>query len=60
VDHIAFEIDLADFESEKQRLEQQGISVTTAEHPWVHWRSLYISDPEGNMVEYVCFDPSVE
>ena len=59
VDHIAFDIDLADFESEKQRLEQLGVAVSTAEHAWVHWRSLYVSDPEGHTVELVCYDPSV-
>jgi len=59
VDHIAFEIDLADFEPEKRRLEKQGVAVRTAEHPWVHWRSLYVTDPEGHTVELVCYDPSV-
>ena len=59
VDHIAFEIDLADFESEKQRLEQLGVAVCTAEHAWVHWRSLYVTDPEGHTVELVCYDSSV-
>lgn len=59
VDHIAFEIDLADFAAERQRLEQLGLSVETAEHGWVHWRSLYVRDPEGNQVELVCYDPSV-
>jgi catechol 2,3-dioxygenase len=59
VDHIAFEIDLADFESQKQRLEQLGVAVCTAQHAWVHWRSLYVTDPEGHTVELVCYDPSV-
>ncbi|HET6325627.1 MAG TPA: VOC family protein [Planctomycetaceae bacterium] len=59
VDHLAFEIDLADFEPERQRLEALGLAVTTAEHGWVHWRSLYVDDPEGNMVELVCYDQSV-
>ena len=59
VDHIAFEIDLADFESEKQRLGHLGVAVSTAEHAWVHWRSLYVTDPEGHSVELVCYDPSV-
>ena len=60
VDHIAFEIGLADFAAEKDRLEQLGLAVLTAEHPWVHWRSLYVRDPEGHSVELVCFDPSVK
>jgi catechol-2,3-dioxygenase len=59
VDHIAFEIPLADYESEKARLESLNLTVTTAEHAWVHWRSLYVFDPEGNEVEWVCYDESV-
>lgn len=60
IDHIAFEISLADFGAEKQRLEQLGMLVKTAEHAWVHWRSLYVNDPEGNQVELVCYDESVK
>ena len=59
MDHIAFEIPLADFAAEKQRFEELGLRVKTAEHEWVHWRSLYVSDPEGNEVELVCYDESV-
>lgn len=59
LDHLAFEIDLAAYESEKQRLEQLGLPVETVVFDWVGWRSLYISDPEGNTVEFVCSDPSV-
>ena len=59
IDHIAFEIPLADFEDEKKRLKGLGLQLETAEHAWVHWRSLYVSDPEGNQVELVCYDASV-
>jgi catechol-2,3-dioxygenase len=59
IDHIAFEIALADFSGEKRRLEALGLQVETTEHAWVHWRSLYVTDPEGNLVELVCFDGSV-
>jgi catechol 2,3-dioxygenase len=59
IDHIAFEIPLADFEGEKKRLEGLGLQVETTEHAWVHWRSLYVTDPEGNQVELVCYDESV-
>jgi catechol-2,3-dioxygenase len=31
--------------------------VITATHEWVHWRSLYVEDPDGNQVELVCYDP---
>ena len=59
VDHLAFTVDLADFVAEKERLEALGLAVETAEHGWVHWRSLYVYDPEGNQVELVCYDDSV-
>lgn len=59
VDHIAFEIDRADFDAELRRLRDLGLAVETAEHAWVHWRSLYVTDPEGNTVELVCYDPAV-
>ena len=56
IDHIAFEISLADFEDERRRLESLGLQVETTEHAWVHWRSLYVTYPEGNQVELVCYD----
>lgn len=59
IDHIAFEIPLAEFENELKRLRALGLEVETAEHAWVHWRSLYVTDPEGNQVELVCYDESV-
>lgn len=59
VDHIAFTISLADFESEKRRLESLGLKVDKSTHAWVKWRSLYLTDPEGNRVELVCFDERV-
>ena len=57
--HIAFTISEADYEAEKQRLQNLGLDVETGEHAWVHYRSLYITDPEGNVVEFVCYDASV-
>jgi catechol 2,3-dioxygenase-like lactoylglutathione lyase family enzyme len=59
LDHIAFEIDLSSYQAERQRLERLGLSVESVELEWAGWRSLYIKDPEGNTVEFVCFDPSI-
>jgi catechol-2,3-dioxygenase len=59
IDHIAFEIALADFADERRRLESLGLQIETSEHAWVHWRSLYVNDPEGNQVELVCHDGGV-
>ena len=59
VDHIAFTIALDDYESERKRLEALGLAVEVNDHKSVKWRSLYFHDPEGNEVEFVCFDPSL-
>ena len=57
VDHLAFSIAKEDFDSEFDRLKLLGHELSTAYHEWVQWRSLYLHDPEGNLVELVCFDP---
>ena len=58
--HIALNISLEDFESEKRRLEGWGLKVHATEHEWLHVRSLYFPDPEGNQLEFVCYDESVQ
>lgn len=60
LDHLAFTIDVADYESEQARLEAAGLDVVTATHQWVAWRSLYVEDPEENTVELVCHDPEID
>lgn len=60
VDHVALGIPLGAFEGEVERLESCGLDVRTTTHGWVQWRSLYVTDPEGNTVELVCFDESIE
>ena len=57
--HIALNVALEDFESEKKRLEDLGLEVRAVEHKWLHVRSLYFADPEGNLLEFVCYDESV-
>ena len=59
IDHIAFTIDLDDYESERRRLEGLGLEVEVRAHAWVKCRSLYFHDPEGNQVELVCYDPDL-
>lgn len=59
LDHLAFGIELADYEAELNRLRSLSVEVRADTHNWVQWRSLYVTDPEGNFVEWVCFDPSI-
>jgi catechol 2,3-dioxygenase-like lactoylglutathione lyase family enzyme len=57
--HIALNIPLDNFEAEKRRLEGLGLKVHATRHEWLHVRSIYFPDPEGNLLELVCYDPSL-
>jgi len=57
--HIALNVALEDFESEKMRLEGLGVKVNAVVHEWLHIRSMYFSDPEGNTLEFLCYDPEI-
>ncbi len=35
------------------------LRVTPKEFPFFHWRALFVTDPDGNTVEFVCYDPKV-
>ena len=57
IDHFAFVIDLEDYDERRRELEQLGLDVFPKEFPRFQWRSLFVADPEGNTVEFVCHDP---
>jgi len=54
--HIALNVALEDFVTEKERLEALGLKVQAVDHEWIHVHSLYFSDPEGNLLEFVSYD----
>jgi catechol 2,3-dioxygenase len=58
LDHLAFVIERHDYERRQRQLEQLGLQVTVKEFRFFQWRSLFVSDPDGNTVEFVCYDPS--
>jgi catechol-2,3-dioxygenase len=58
--HFAFTIDKEDFEIEKERLSDEGVELWFTEHTQFGWLSMYLFDPDGNSVEYVCFDPAIQ
>ena len=57
--HIALNIALEDYEAEKDRLEGLGLEVEAVDHAWIQVRSLYFPDPEGNLLEFVCYDENL-
>jgi catechol 2,3-dioxygenase len=56
--HFAIEISLKDYESVLDYLTGQGLKPNTSIHAWIGWRSIYVSDPDENTVEFVCYDQS--
>ena len=64
LDHLAFEIPLEQFESEQARLQEMGllarVRVWTGAGPFLRARSLFFFDPEGNTIELIAHDPSVQ
>jgi catechol 2,3-dioxygenase len=57
--HFAIEIKLDAFEDVLAYLTNQGLQPNTSTHPWIGWRSIYVSDPDGHTVEFVCYDGSI-
>jgi catechol 2,3-dioxygenase len=57
--HFAIEISLRSYQGVLAYLTTKGLNPNTQIHSWIGWRSIYVSDPDDNTVEFVCNDPSV-
>ena len=54
--HFAFALEKEAFRKEQSRLQSMGVAFQSGEHPAFGWRSIYLYDPDGNCVEFVCYD----
>ena len=52
--HLALELAPPDFETEEARLKALGYQIRYGQHPVVPSRTMYIDDPDGNEVEFIC------
>jgi catechol 2,3-dioxygenase-like lactoylglutathione lyase family enzyme len=57
--HFAFIIDGKEYVNEFNRISALGHKLRTIEHSLTQSRSFYLYDPDGNTVEFVCYDPSI-
>ena len=57
--HFALEIEKSDYEEMLILLKQSKINYVTEVFEWVKWKSIFIKDPESNIVEFVCHDPEI-
>ena len=55
--HFALEIDREDYNDIINELESKNIEYVTESFGWVKWKSIFIKDPEENILEFVCYDP---
>lgn len=58
--HFAFAMEKEDFTSEVSRLEGLGIDFEFEEYEQFGWRSIHFHDSDGNSVEFVCYDQSLQ
>ena len=61
LDHLAFEISLDEYESERTRLQEMGLELVektwSGEYAWLRARSIFFDDPEGNRIELIAHTP---
>jgi catechol 2,3-dioxygenase-like lactoylglutathione lyase family enzyme len=57
--HFAFIIDRKDYDGEYKRITGLGYHLRTMAHSLTQSRSFYLYDPDGNTVEFVCYDLTI-
>jgi catechol 2,3-dioxygenase-like lactoylglutathione lyase family enzyme len=57
--HFAFIIDRTEYNNERNRISALGYEVRMMQHSLTQSRSFYLYDPDGNTVEFVCYDPII-
>lgn len=56
--HFALTLNYDEQAAAIAHFERHGISHRIEEFPWIGWRGVFVSDPEGNTVELVAADPA--
>jgi len=57
--HFALEIDKEDYTNVLNFCSASNIEYVTEVFEWINWRSIFIKDPESNVVEFVCHDSEI-
>jgi catechol-2,3-dioxygenase len=56
--HLALELPEAEFDTQHAALAQAGYSPRAGKHPVLASRTMYVDDPDGNEVEFICRAPA--
>lgn len=54
LNHMALELPEAEFDAQRNAFIQAGYSPRDGKHPVLASRTMYIDDPDGNEVEFIC------
>ncbi|MBX3011730.1 MAG: VOC family protein [Caldilineaceae bacterium] len=57
--HLAFELPTEAFDAQQQALVAAGFQPRSGVHPVLASRTMYVDDPDGNEVEFICRTPVV-
>jgi catechol-2,3-dioxygenase len=56
--HLAFEVPEEGFDAQYQALVAAGLQPRSGKHPVLASRTMYVDDPDGNEVEFICRAPA--
>ncbi len=59
LNHMAFELPADQFDAQYETLVAAGYKPRDGKHPVLASRTMYIDDPDGNEVEFICQTPGV-
>jgi len=59
LNHLAFELAPQDFDAQHAVFVAAGYQPRDGRHPIFASRTMYIHDPDGNEVEFICHDASI-
>ena len=58
LNHLALELPEAEFDTQLETLIAAGYSPRSGKHPVLASRTMYVDDPDGNEVEFICRAPA--
>ncbi len=58
LNHMALELPEEEFDAQRELFIQAGFSPRDGKHPVLASRTMYIDDPDGNEVEFICRAPA--
>jgi len=56
--HLALELPEGDFDAQREALIATGYAPRSGKHPVLESSTMYVDDPDGNEVEFICSAPA--